>query len=131
VASASIREARALSSSRGWAATGAATGAGAGSGASTRGGGATAGAQLVVLLDQAGELALHHVEEGVDLVLVVTAFADRRLLEDDVVHVGRRQWQRAHLGSDDGDRDVLGRAAANRARPAALPLGSSAITRRD
>ncbi len=60
---------------------------------------AGAGAQFVVLLDQAGELGLDDVEEGVDLVLVVTPLADRWLLEDDVVHVGRRQW---HLSVTSG-----------------------------
>src|SRR5215218_1089731 len=84
VARASMREARALSSSRGWAAGGGGATAGA------------AGAELVVLLDQAGQLGLHDVEEGVDLVLVVAPLADGRLLEDDVVHVGRREW---HLRS--------------------------------
>jgi hypothetical protein len=92
-------------------------------------GATTAGTELVVLLDQAGQLGLHHVEERVDLVLVVAPLADGRLLEDDVVHVGRREWHRGHLRSDGGNRDVVGRAAADHARAAPLFPGDSAVTR--
>jgi hypothetical protein len=84
-----MREARALSSSRGATAGG--------------GGGAATGAQLVVLLDQPSELRLDHIQEGVYLVLVIPALADRGLFEHDVVHVGRRQWHRGHLRSDGGN----------------------------
>jgi hypothetical protein len=77
---------------------------------------ATVAAELVVLLDQASELGLDHVEEGVDLVLVVATLADRRLLEDDVVHVGGREWHRGHLGSDGRNRAQSPRAARGRDR---------------
>ena len=46
-------------------------------------------AKLVVLLDQTSEFALDLVQEGVDLLLVVPPLTDRRLLEGDVVDVGR------------------------------------------
>ena len=49
--------------------------------------------QVGVLLDEAGQLVLDQIEEGVDLVLVVAALADRRLAERDVVDVG---WCKRH-----------------------------------
>src|SRR6185437_8373292 len=42
-------------------------------------------AELVVLLDETGELALDLIEEGVDFLLVVAPFTDRGLLKGDVV----------------------------------------------
>src|SRR5581483_8435822 len=54
--------------------------------------------QLIVLFDQTGELTLDLIEEGVDLLLVVPPFAYRRLLEGDVVHVGRGQRHRNSSG---------------------------------
>ena len=44
--------------------------------------------QIGVLLDQPGQLVFNQVEEGIDLVLVVTALADRRLTERHIVDVG-------------------------------------------
>jgi hypothetical protein len=51
--------------------------------------------QVVVLPDQAGQFGLHQVEEGVDLVLVVSPLTDRGFAERDVVHVGGRQRHRS------------------------------------
>jgi hypothetical protein len=47
------------------------------------------GAELVVFLDEADQLLLDLVQEGVDLFLVEAPLAERRLLESDVVHVRR------------------------------------------
>src|SRR6266540_2351285 len=54
--------------------------------------------QLVVFLDETGELTLYLVKEGVDLLLVVPPLADRGLLECDVVDVGRGQRHRNSSG---------------------------------
>jgi hypothetical protein len=43
--------------------------------------------QIGVLLDEASQLVLDQIEEGVDLVLVVTTLADRRLAERHIVDV--------------------------------------------
>jgi hypothetical protein len=43
--------------------------------------------QVGVLLDESGQLGFHQVEEGVDLVFVVTTLADRRLAERHIVDV--------------------------------------------
>jgi hypothetical protein len=53
--------------------------------------------ELVVLLDEARELDLDDVEEGVDLLLVVPAFANRRFLEGHVVDFGGCEWHAGHL----------------------------------
>ena len=47
-------------------------------------------AQIGVFLDQPRKLTLDQIEERIDLVLVVTALADRRFTERDVMHVGGR-----------------------------------------
>ena len=47
-------------------------------------------AQIGVFLDQPRKLTLDQIEEGVDLILVVAALADRRFTERDVMHVGWR-----------------------------------------
>jgi hypothetical protein len=49
--------------------------------------------EVVVLLDEPGQLGLDQVEEGVHLVFVITALAYRRFLERDVVHV---RWSQGH-----------------------------------
>ena len=49
--------------------------------------------QIGVLLDEAGQLVLDQIEEGIDLVLVVAALADGWLAERDVVDVG---WCERH-----------------------------------
>jgi hypothetical protein len=48
-----------------------------------------------VLLQQAGQLLLDLVQEGVDVLLVVSALAHRRLLEGHVVDVGWGEQDRA------------------------------------
>src|SRR5690606_11876033 len=48
-----------------------------------------AGTKLAVLLDEARQLALDLVQEGVDLLLVVPSLANRGLLEGDIVNVSR------------------------------------------
>ena len=50
--------------------------------------------QVAVLLDETGQLVLDEIEEGIDLVFVVAALADRWLTESDVVHVGRSERHR-------------------------------------
>src|SRR5205807_9253101 len=50
-------------------------------------------AQIGVLFYEPRQLVLHQVEEGVDLVLVVTALADWRLTERHIVYVG---WCKRH-----------------------------------
>ena len=49
------------------------------------------GAQVIVLFDQPRELDLDHVEERVDLLLVVATLADRWLLEGHIVDFGGSQ----------------------------------------
>ena len=50
-------------------------------------------AQIGVLFDEPSQLVFHQVEEGVDLVLVITTLADGRLTERHVVDVG---WGKRH-----------------------------------
>ena len=64
----------------------------------SRGSCPAAGPQVVVLLDETRQLDLDNVEEGVDLFLVVSALADRRFLERDVVHFSGSQRHTSHLG---------------------------------
>src|SRR5699024_801635 len=49
--------------------------------------------QVVVVIDEVGQLLFDDVEELIDLVLVVATLADRRLGERDVVHIG---WSQRH-----------------------------------
>jgi hypothetical protein len=49
--------------------------------------------QIGVLFDEAGQLVLHQIEEGVDLVFVVATLADRRLTKRHIVDVG---WCQRH-----------------------------------
>jgi len=50
--------------------------------------------EILVLLDQPGQLGLDQIEERVDLVLVVPPLPDRGFAERDVVDVGGRQRHR-------------------------------------
>jgi hypothetical protein len=47
-------------------------------------------AAIRVFLDEASKLVFNEIEESVDLILVITPLADRRLAESDVVNVGGR-----------------------------------------
>ncbi|SKV51996.1 Uncharacterised protein [Mycobacteroides abscessus subsp. abscessus] len=49
--------------------------------------------QIRVLLDQAGQLVLHQVEEGINFVLVVSTLTDGWLTERDVVYIS---WCKRH-----------------------------------
>ena len=93
------------------------------------------GAQVVVLLDQPGQLHLDDVEEGVDLLLVVAALADRRLLERDIVDFGgsqRHSVTSVLVTSGSPRRGVSGeaeRAAALRAGRLCILTGSDGVRR--